>query len=87
MSERAGCAPQASRHSNRADVVLGAGGAEGIGPAGGIAVRLAPVADAAGGAGVHCGLAPVSDAESIRVVLEQAPSMDAKPTLPASLSS
>ena len=72
--ERAGCAPQASRHSNTAEVV---------------AVRLALVVDVAAGLGVDCGLGPVSDAEteSIRVLLEQALTMDATPTLPASPSS
>ena len=53
--ERAGCAPQASRHSSSAEVVV---------------VRVADV-----------------ETESIRVLLEQAPTMDATPTLPASPSS
>ena len=56
--ERAGRAPQASRHSNGADVVV---------------VRRALVSDA--------------QTEFIRVVLEQALTMDATPTLPASPSS
>ena len=72
--ERAGCAPQASRHSNTAEVV---------------AVRLALVVDVAAGLGADGGIGPVSDAEteSIRVLLEQALTMDATPTLPASPSS
>jgi hypothetical protein len=87
--ERAGRAPQASRHSNRAEVVLGAGGREVMGPGGGLVVRLAPVADVAGGFGVEGGLGPVAGAEteSIRVSLEQALTMDATPALPASRSS
>ena len=87
--ERAGRAPQASRHSNRGEVVLGAGGREVRGPRGGLVIRLAPLADVAAGFGVEGGLGPVADAEtaSIRALLEQALIIDAKPTLPASRSS
>lgn len=72
--ERAGRAPQASRHSNSAEVVV---------------VRLALVVDVTAGLGAEGGVGPVSDAEteSIRVVVEQALTMDATPTLPASPSS
>jgi hypothetical protein len=85
---RAGRAPQASRHSNRAEVVLGAGGAEAVGPDDGLVVRLALVAPVAARFG-EGGLEPVADAETepIRGSLEQAPTVDAKPTLPASQSS
>jgi len=71
---RAGCAPQASRHSNTAEVV---------------AVRLALAVDVPAGLGAEGGVEPVSDAEteSIRVLVEQALAMDATPTLPASPSS
>jgi len=60
-----------------------------MGPGGGLVVRLAPVADVAGGFGVEGGLGPVAGAEteSIRVSLEQALTMDATPALPASRSS
>jgi hypothetical protein len=87
--ERAGRAPQASRHSNRAEVVLGARGREVMGPDGGLIVRLAPVADVAAGFVVEGGLGPIAEAEtkSIRALLEQALTIDAKPTLPASRSS
>ena len=86
---RAGRAPQASRHSNKAGLVLGAGGREILGPGDGLSLRLAPVADVATGLGLEGGLEPVADAdtESIRVLLEQALTMDTKPTLPASRSS
>jgi hypothetical protein len=72
--ERAGCAPHASRHSNNDEVVV---------------VRLAPVVDVAAGLGADGGVGPVSGAEteSIRVVPEQALTMDATPRLPASPSS
>ena len=72
--ERAGRAPQASRHSNSAEVV---------------AVRLALVVDVAAGLGAERGVGPVSDAETewIRVLVEQALTMDATPTLPARPSS
>jgi hypothetical protein len=72
--ERAGRAPQASRHSNSAEVVV---------------VNLALVVEVTAGLGAEGGVGPVSDAktESIRVVLEEALTMDATPTLPASLSS
>ena len=87
--ERAGRAPQASRHSNKAGLVLRAGGREISGPGDGFSVRLAPVAEVATGLGLEGGLEPVADAdtESIRVLLEQALTMDTKPTLPASRSS
>lgn len=72
--ERAGRAPHASRHSNSAEVAP---------------VKLALVADVAAGLGTGGGFAPVSGAgtASLRVVLEQALTMDATPTLPARLSS
>jgi hypothetical protein len=53
-----------------------------MGPAA-LAVRLAPVADVAAGFGVEGAL----EAEPIRVLVEQALTIDAKPTLPASRSS
>ena len=68
--------------------MLGAVGAGAVGPDTGLVVRLASVASVAarfeeGGRG------PVADAgtESIRGLLEQPLTVDAKPTLPASLSS
>jgi hypothetical protein len=72
--ERAGRAPQASRHSESAEVV---------------AVRLALVVDVAAGPATEGDVGPASDAEteSIRVLLGQALTMDATPTLPASPSS
>lgn len=72
--ERAGRAPQASRHSNNAEVVV---------------VRLTLVVDVAEGGAAEGGLAPASDSEteSARVVLEQAPIMDATPTPPATPNS
>ena len=72
--ERAGRAPHASRQSNSAEVVV---------------VRLAVVVDVAAGVGAEGGVGPVADAEteSIRLVPEQALTMDATPTLPASPSS
>src|SRR6516162_5589644 len=87
--ERAGRAPQASRHSNRAELVVGAAGGEVMGPSGGPVVRAAPVAEVAAGFGVEGGLRPVADAEtaSVRGSVEQAPSTVAAPTLPASRSS
>ena len=71
---RAGRAPQASRHSNSAEVV---------------AIRLALVLDVGAGVGIGGGFGPWADAEteSTGVLLEQALTMDAKPTLPASRSS
>ena len=71
--ERAGRAPQASRHSNSVEVA---------------AVRLALVVEVAVGGGAESGLRPVSESEAefIRVVLEQAATMDATPALPASAS-
>jgi hypothetical protein len=85
----AGRAPQASRHSNSAEVAGGSGGPEIMGPGGGLVVRLAPVADVTAGFGGDCGLGPVADAEpeSTGGLLEQAPTVDAKPTLPVSQSS
>jgi hypothetical protein len=70
--ERAGRAPQASRHSNSAELV---------------AVRLALIVEV-GGAGAEGGLEPVSESEAefIRVVLEEAATMDATPALPARAS-
>lgn len=70
---RAGRAPQASRHSNSAEVVLG----------------VAPVANVAAGFGVEGGVGPVADAETepVCVLLEQALTTDATLTLPASWSS
>lgn len=65
--ERAGRAPQASRHSNTAEVV---------------AARLALIAEVGTGAGVEGGVAPVSDG-----AVEQPPTRDAAPALPASASS
>ena len=60
-----------------------------MGPGKGLVIRLAPVADVAAGFGVKGGLGPVADAETepIRVLLEQALTIDAKPTLPAIRSS
>ncbi|HWF30840.1 MAG TPA: hypothetical protein VG327_21190 [Mycobacterium sp.] len=54
-----------------------------------VVVRLALVVDVTAGLGAEGGVGPVSDAEteSIRVVVEQALTMDATPTLPASPSS
>jgi hypothetical protein len=87
--ERAGRAPHASRHSNRADVVLGASGREVMGPAGGLVARLAPVAAVAAGFRVEGGRGVFADAEteSIRALLEQALTIEAKLMLPASRSS
>jgi hypothetical protein len=87
--ERAGRAPQAFRHSNSAELGLGASGREGMGPGGGLVVRLAPFADVAAAFGVEGGLGPVADAEtkSVCVLLEQALTMDAKLTLLTSRSS
>lgn len=65
--ERGGRAPQASRHSNTAEVV---------------AARLALIVEVGGGAGVEGGVAPVSDG-----AVEQPPTRDAAPALPASASS
>jgi hypothetical protein len=71
--ERAGRAPQASRHSNSVEVVV---------------VRLALVVDVTAGL-VAEGVGPVLDAETepVPVVPEQALTIDATPTLPASPSS
>ncbi|WP_231127329.1 hypothetical protein [Mycobacterium colombiense] len=71
--ERAGRAPQASRHSNSAEVV---------------AVRLALIVGVGAGVGAEGGVAPFSESEAefIRVGLEQAATMDATPALPASAS-
>ena len=82
---RAGRAPQASRHSNRAELVLGASGREVEDTAGGLVVMLAAVADVAAGFGAEGGFGVV--AGSVRALLAQAPTIDAKPTLPASRSS
>ena len=70
-------------------MALEAGGSEVMGPAGGLAVMLAPVADVAAGFGFEGGRGAVAEAETefIRVSLEQAPTMAAAPTLPASWSS
>lgn len=67
--------------------MLGAVGAGAVGPDRGLAVRLASVAAVAARFGD--GVGPVADAgtESIRGLLEHAPTVDAKPTLPASQSS
>lgn len=72
--ERAGRAPQASRHSNSAEVA---------------AVRLALIVDVGGGAEAKGGFGWVSDteAESIRVALEQPPTRDAAPAPAATISS
>jgi hypothetical protein len=69
-------------------VTLGAGGAEAVVPDGGLVVRLASVAPVAARLG-EGGPNPVADAEaeSIRGVCEQAPTVAAKPTLLASQSS
>jgi hypothetical protein len=58
-----------------------------VGPDRGVVVRLASVAAVAARFGD--GVGPVADAgtESIRVLLEQALIIDAKPTLPATQSS
>jgi hypothetical protein len=71
--ERAGRAPQASRHSNSAELV---------------AVRFALIGEVGGGAGAESDLGPVSESEAefIRVVVEEAATMDATPALPASAS-
>lgn len=86
---RAGRAPQASRHSNSAEVVLGAGGRDVLGSGGGLVVRLAPLAVVAAGFGVDGGRGAVADAETefICALLEQALTIDAKLMLPASRSS
>lgn len=72
--ERAGRAPQASRHNNGAEVA---------------AVRRALIVDVAGGAGTEGGFGRVSDAEAefVWVALEQLPTRDATPAPPASASS
>lgn len=72
--ERAGRAPQASRHSNSAEVA---------------AVRLALIAGVGGGVEAKGGFVRVSGAEAefIRVALEQPPTRDATPALPATISS
>ena len=67
-------------------MVLGAGGAEGIGPAGGIVVRLASVAAGFGVEGGP-GLVACPESESTTVLCEQAPTVAAKPMLLASQSS
>ncbi len=58
-----------------------------VGPDCGLLVRLASVATGAAGFG-EGGVGPVADAgaESIRGLLEQPPTVAAKPTLPASQS-
>jgi len=85
----AGRAPQASRHSSRADVAFDAGAGGVMGPGVGLVVRLEPLTGVAALFGVEDGLGPVADAEtdSVSVVLEHALTTDATPTLPASLSS
>jgi hypothetical protein len=69
-------------------VILGADGAEIVGPDGGLAVRPAWVDPVAARFG-EGGPGPVADVEtaSVRGLLEQAQAVDAKPTLPASQSS
>ena len=69
-------------------MALGVCGLEVIGPSG-LVVRLAPVADVAPGFGVGGGIGPVAfaETESIRVLVEQALTIDATPTLPANRSS
>lgn len=85
---RAGCAPQASRHSSEAEVVLRTGGCEVIGAGGELVVRLAPVAVVPAGFGVVSDLGGLADAEPefIRALLEQALTNEARQTLPASRS-
>lgn len=63
-------------------------GAGAVGPDRGLLVSLASVAAVAAGFG-EGGVGPVADAgtESILGLLEQPPTVDAKPTLPASQSS
>jgi hypothetical protein len=87
--ERAGRAPQASRHSNTAEVAIGAAGVEAIGPDGGIIVRPASVGPVAAGFGLEGGLGLVvcAESESMTVLCEQAQTVAAKPTPPASQSS
>lgn len=58
-----------------------------MGAGGGLVVRGALVVDVAAGFGVEGGLGPVADAESIRVLLEQALTKDATPALPTNWSS
>jgi hypothetical protein len=81
---RAGRAPQASRQSNCADVMLGAFGAGAVGPDSGLG-SVVPVAARFGDGGI--GPVAGAETESIRGLLEQAPTVDAKPMLPASQSS
>jgi hypothetical protein len=85
---RAGCAPQASRHSSGAEVAAGASGREVGGASGESVDRRAPVAEVAGGFGVKAGREPVADAETerVRAADEQALANAAKPTLPANRS-
>jgi hypothetical protein len=60
-----------------------------MGPGGGLVVRLARVPDVAGGFGVEGSLGAVADAAtgSVRALLKQALTMDAKLMLPVSRSS
>jgi len=78
--ERAGRAPQASRHSKRVEVALGAGGREVIGSGGGPAVVLAA------GAAVAAGLVGLVLADLV-TDFEHALTMAAAPAPPASPSS
>jgi len=86
--ERAGRAPQASRHSKSAEVA-GVGGREVVGSGAALVVWPAPVADVAAGFGVAGGVGPVADAETepVCALLEQALTTDATLTPPASRSS
>lgn len=69
--ERAGRAPQASRHSNSAEVA---------------AVRLALIVGVGGEVEAEGGFGRDSEADS-EVALEQPPTRDATPALPAIISS
>jgi hypothetical protein len=85
---RAGRAPQASRHSSWAGVVFEAGGGEVTVSAGAVVVRLALVGNGALGPGVDGGFGLVAGTgvELTTAPFEQAPTVAAKPTLPANWS-
>jgi len=86
---RAGRAPQASRHSSRAEVVFEAGGGEAMVSAGVVVARLALVGNGAVGPGVDDGFGLIagSGAELTTALFEQALTVVAKPTPPANWSS
>ena len=84
---RAGRAPQASRHSSRAELFEAGRGEEKV--SAGVVVRLALVGNGAVGPGVGDGFRLVagSGAERTTALFEQALTVVAKPTLPANWSS